>query len=102
MLQMGRSTQHYAIQLLGCRDHMLCSSRSVSTQLLFITHSIPEAVFLSDRILVMSPSPGRILHEIKVDFPRPRPLELMSSPAFAEMCGDIRKLFNENVGERDG
>jgi len=66
---------------------------------LFITHSIPEAVFLSDRILVMSPSPGRIVHEVKVDLERPRPLEMMSTKAFAELCGQIRHLFNEISGE---
>ena len=66
---------------------------------LFITHSIPEAVFLSDRILVMSPSPGRIVHEVKIDLERPRPLEMMSTKAFAELCGQIRHLFNEISGE---
>jgi len=60
---------------------------------LFITHSIPEAVFLSDRILVMSPSPGRIIHEVKVDLPRPRALETMASKEFAELCGSIRRMF---------
>ena len=40
---------------------------------LFITHSVEEAVGLSDRILVMSPSPGEVVEEIRVDLPRPRP-----------------------------
>lgn len=60
---------------------------------LFITHSIPEAVFLSDRILVMSASPGRIVHEVSVDLPRPRSIDLMSSAAFGTLCGEIRKMF---------
>jgi NitT/TauT family transport system ATP-binding protein len=60
---------------------------------LFITHSIPEAVFLSDRIMVMSPSPGRIIHEVKVDLPRPRSLETMASKEFTEYCDSIRRLF---------
>ena len=64
-----------------------------SKSVLFITHSIPEAVFLSDRVLVMSPSPGRIVHEIKVDLPRPRTFETMASTQFTEHCANIRRLF---------
>lgn len=63
---------------------------------LFITHSIPEAVFLSDRILVMSSSPGRIIREITVDISRPRSMEAMATPEFALLCGEIRKMFVEH------
>ena len=62
---------------------------------LFITHSIPEAVFLSDRVLIMSPSPGRIREEIVIDLPRPRDAELMGSSKYAEICGRIRKIFSQ-------
>jgi NitT/TauT family transport system ATP-binding protein len=65
---------------------------------LFITHSIPEAVFLSDRILVMTKSPGRIREEIAVDLPRPRTLDTMSTAGFAAQCGAIRNLFTEIAG----
>jgi len=50
---------------------------------LFITHSVEEAVALSDRILVMSPSPGRVVEELRIDIPRPRPLTLGEEPALA-------------------
>jgi NitT/TauT family transport system ATP-binding protein len=50
---------------------------------LFITHSVEEAVGLSDRILVMSPSPGRVVEELHIDIPRPRPLTLGEAPALA-------------------
>jgi NitT/TauT family transport system ATP-binding protein len=50
---------------------------------LFITHSVEEAVGLADRILVMSPSPGRVVEEIHIDIPRPRPLTLGEAPALA-------------------
>src|SRR6185503_3660572 len=57
---------------------------------LFITHSIPEAVFLADRVLVLSPRPGRILEDLAVDFGRPRNLDLMSTPAFGEAVRRLR------------
>src|SRR5262249_1847375 len=51
---------------------------------LFITHSIEEAVGLSDRVVVMSPSPGRIVREVAIELPRPRPLALGEAPALAD------------------
>jgi NitT/TauT family transport system ATP-binding protein len=60
---------------------------------LFITHSIPEAVFLSDRVLVMSPRPGRVIEELRVDLPRPRRIEALDDPAFAALAAHLRGLF---------
>jgi NitT/TauT family transport system ATP-binding protein len=61
----------------------------------FITHSIPEAVFLSDRVLVMSPRPGRIVADYRIEEPRPRRMEEMSTSAvFAEIAGAIRGRLN--------
>lgn len=71
------------------QDIWMASGKSV----LFITHSIPEAVFLSDRVLVMSESPGRFIHEVNIDLPRPRSVDVMSSSEYAAICGDIRKMF---------
>jgi NitT/TauT family transport system ATP-binding protein len=59
----------------------------------FITHSIPEAVLLGDRVVVMSPRPGRISEVIDVDIDRPRSLQTMSTPRFGELCDRIRTLF---------
>lgn len=60
---------------------------------LFITHSIPEAVILADRILVMSRGPGRIVHEERVDVPRPRTFDSMKSANFMDVCDRLRHLF---------
>jgi NitT/TauT family transport system ATP-binding protein len=58
-----------------------------------VTHSIEEAVFLSDRIIVMTPRPGTIADIISVDLPRPRPLDCKDTPRFAAFTGHIRKKF---------
>ncbi len=60
---------------------------------LFITHSIEEAIGLSDRVLVMSPNPGRIVDEIVIDLPRPRPAVLGESPRFVAYADRIHKAF---------
>jgi NitT/TauT family transport system ATP-binding protein len=67
----------------------------------FITHSVEEAVGLSDRVIVMSPSPGRIVREIEITLPRPRPLALGETPELAEHAGAIYGLF-ERMGVLHG
>jgi NitT/TauT family transport system ATP-binding protein len=57
---------------------------------LFVTHSIREAVFLSDRVLVMSQRPGRIIEDIRIPFPRPRELEIGETAEFNRICGHLR------------
>lgn len=58
---------------------------------LFITHSIPEAVFMSTRVLVMSARPGRIVGDFTVPFAYPRPHDLRYQPQFAEICGQVSR-----------
>ena len=60
---------------------------------LFVTHSIPEAVYLSDRVVVMSPRPGRIERIIDVDLSRPRPLSIRETPEFGTYANEIRSIF---------
>jgi len=68
---------------------------------LFITHSVEEAVGLSDRILVMSPSPGRVVEEIEVELPRPRPIVLGDAPEFGAYVDRIHRHF-ERMGVLHG
>ena len=68
---------------------------------LFITHSVEEAVGLSDRVLVMSPSPGEIVEEIVVDLPRPRPIVLGDVPEFSAFVDRIHRHF-ERLGVLHG
>jgi NitT/TauT family transport system ATP-binding protein len=63
----------------------------------FITHSIIEAVFQSDRVIVMSARPGRILREIAVPFPRPRKMELTTTPEFGTYVTTIRNLLGATL-----
>jgi NitT/TauT family transport system ATP-binding protein len=58
---------------------------------LFVTHSIPEAVFLSTRIVVMSPRPGRIAEIIECPFPRARTLDLRETPQFLAVAQRVRE-----------
>lgn len=60
---------------------------------LFITHSIPEAVMLSDRVLVMSTRPGRVVEDFRVDIPRPRSMATLAEPAFAAAADHLRRHF---------
>jgi NitT/TauT family transport system ATP-binding protein len=63
---------------------------------LFITHSIREAVFLSDRIIVMSARPSRIVADVRIPFPRPRDTSIQSEALFAELCRDLRTMIYPN------
>jgi NitT/TauT family transport system ATP-binding protein len=62
---------------------------------LFVTHSVFEAVYLSSRVLVMSPRPGRIVADVAVPFPYPRAPELRFDPALAEVAGAVSAALRE-------
>jgi NitT/TauT family transport system ATP-binding protein len=76
------------------RDHLneqlLHLWKSTGKTVLFVTHSIPEAVFLSTKIVVMSPRPGRIIDVIDCDFPVDRSLEIRETPEFMKVAQRVR------------
>jgi NitT/TauT family transport system ATP-binding protein len=64
---------------------------------IFVTHSIEEAILLGDEVVVMTARPGRIKQVLPVDLPRPRRLEMMGEPRFAALAGQILGLIRDEV-----
>ena len=81
------------------RDHLneqlLRLWDKTAKSVVFVTHSIPEAVFLSNKIVVMSPRPGRIIDVIETDFPRDRTLDIRETPEFLEVAHRVREGLRE-------
>jgi len=72
----------------------------IRTTVVFVTHDIDEALFLADRILVMSPRPGRIIEDFQLTFPRPRSTELMTSPEFTHLKRHCLELLHHEDGRQ--
>jgi NitT/TauT family transport system ATP-binding protein len=64
---------------------------------MFITHGIAEAVFLSDRVIVMSPRPGVMIEECVIDLPRPRDMSVLETPAFGSYVAHIRRRLESQM-----
>lgn len=64
---------------------------------IFVTHNVAEAVFLSQRVLVMSKSPGTLVADIAVPFEHPRDPELRSSPEFAKLTGEVSRRLRDSA-----
>jgi NitT/TauT family transport system ATP-binding protein len=69
---------------------------------LLITHSITESVFLADRVIVMSPRPGRVVAELAIELPRPRSLDMINNEEFGRYVRHIRGLLDAGVQMRNG
>jgi NitT/TauT family transport system ATP-binding protein len=80
------------------REHMnielLKIWHSAKKTVFMITHSISEAAFMSDRVIVMSPRPGRIIEDVMIDLPRPRDLDLLSDAVFGDYTRRLRRLLD--------
>jgi NitT/TauT family transport system ATP-binding protein len=76
-------------------QQLLTLWEATSKTVLFVTHSIPEAVFLSTHIVVMSPRPGRITDIIECNFPRDRQLEIRETPEFIAIANRVRHGLRE-------
>lgn len=85
------------------REHMTDELQAMWMQsgksVLFITHSIPEAVYLADRVVVLSARPGTVIEVIDVPIARPRRLDTLGSPEFNAICNRLRAHFRAPVSE---
>jgi NitT/TauT family transport system ATP-binding protein len=81
------------------RDELNVELQSIWLQdkktIIFITHGIAEAVFLSDRVVIMDRNPGRIVEELRIELPRPRPLAIRETAAFTRYSGAIRQIMTD-------
>ena len=66
--------------------------------IVFVTHNISEAIFLADRVVVLTPRPGRLAHIYEVELPRPRTIEMTFEPGFIELVQDMKRTVE--TGER--
>jgi len=69
--------------------------QKLGSTVVFVTHSISEAVFLSTRVVVMSPRPGRIAGTVDVDLPYPRTVDTREDPRFFELVTEVRELLRK-------
>ncbi len=86
---MTRETMHIELQRIWMERRKT---------IVFITHSIAEAVFLADRVLVMTPRPGKIGAELEIDLPRPRALDVVNTEIFGSYVRQIRAALNATGG----
>lgn len=86
-----------ALTRLNMQELLLDIWTRIRTTVVFVTHDIDEALFLADRLLVMSARPGRIIEDLRLDFPRPRTSELVTSAEFSRLkrhCVDLLRHDN--------
>ena len=81
------------------RDHLnlqlLDIWKETGTTILFVTHSIPEAIFLGQKVLMLEANPGRVKEVVEIDLPMPRHIALREQPEFNVYCTRLRRLLEE-------
>ena len=82
-------------------DEVLRIWGQTGTTVVFVTHSIPEAVYLSSRVVVMSARPGRITKIVDIDLPRPRSEESREAPRYFELITEVREALRAGGGDVD-
>ena len=80
-------------------NDLLALREAIGCTVIFVTHSVFESVFLSDRIVVMAARPGRVIHELEVDAPYPREERFRTSPEYAANCRTASDALHDALGE---
>lgn len=73
--------------------------QSAGITVLFVTHNIGEAVFMSDRVVVMTPRPGRVSGIVDVSWPQPREIKMMHDPVFSDLVFEVREILGQSHGK---
>jgi NitT/TauT family transport system ATP-binding protein len=89
-----------ALTRLNMQELLLDIWTRIRTTVVFVTHDIDEALFLADRLLVMSTRPGRIIEDLRLEFPRPRSTELMTRPEFSHLKRHCLELLRHEDGRQ--
>ena len=87
---------------LTMQESLLDIWKVCGTTIVFVTHDVDEAVFLSDRVLIMSAAPGRIVEDLHIDLPRPRDIDMVVKPAYLKArksCLDIIRIESKRAFE---
>ncbi len=87
------------IERFRLNDELLALRRTFGWTVLFVSHSVFESVNLCERLLVMTPRPGRIAEAIDIAAPYPRDSAFRGSPAYAALCGDVSLALGRAAGE---
>ena len=89
-----------ALTRLKMQELLLDIWTRIRTTVVFVTHDIDEALFLADRILVMSSRPGRFIEDLRLDFARPRNTDLMTTPEFSRLKRHCLELLRHEDGRQ--
>ncbi|HUJ56595.1 MAG TPA: ABC transporter ATP-binding protein [Gaiellaceae bacterium] len=74
---------------------LLSVYEDLNVTILFVTHDVDEAILLADRVAVMSERPGRIVADLRIPLPRPRDLDVLTSPGFTELKREVLRLLHK-------